>query len=73
MGVCKGGAGLGRPIKLDTHLRLALGVGACVHVCVCQVCVCLHDPVSGHAMFTALATKASFPGHWGCVDMALLC
>ena len=51
MGVCKGGAGLGRPIKLDKHVRPALGVGACMHVCVCQVCACLRDPVNGHAMF----------------------
>ena len=32
--IAKGGAGLGRPVKLDKHLRPALGVGACMHVCV---------------------------------------
>jgi hypothetical protein len=39
MGVCKGEAGLGRPIKLDEHLRPALGMNACMHVCVSLVCV----------------------------------
>ena len=51
MGVCKGGTGLRRPIKLDKHARPLLGVGACMHVCVKCACVLLHDPVGFRAMF----------------------
>ena len=69
-GVCKGGAGLGRPVKLDevAQQRSVVWVSGCVHGC---VCVCLHDPVSGRAMFKApfCANKAAFLGHWGCVAL----